>query len=197
METLSQITVNLTNGSFSFSDFAQWLTEPQIITGALLISTGDCWLVDDLINFTVSLQADLNDSLKGICECTQHCQLKLLYFNKCTSCCALSIWYLCHLHPLPYNPTMCLHTTVPLQSSSDSETALQELLESHSHTLAEFFAQVLQIETGSTEKDTSNSLSLLELVLVIAGGVGLGLLCGCCVCVAAILVCRRWRRHRK
>ena len=98
---------------------------------------------------------------------------------------------------LIYNPTMCLHTTVPLQSSSDSETALQELLESHSHTLAEFFAQVLQIEKGSTEKDTGDSLSLLELVLVIAGGVGLGLLCGCCVCVAAILVCRRWRRHRK
>ena len=65
VETLALTVLNTNDGTFSFSDYTQWLTNPQLITGALLISTGDCSLTDGLINMTISLQAD---SVKEICE---------------------------------------------------------------------------------------------------------------------------------
>ena len=68
METLALTQLNSTDGTFSFSNYVQWLSEPRIITGALLISTGDCSFADDVMNMTLSLQADTNDSIREICE---------------------------------------------------------------------------------------------------------------------------------
>ena len=68
MTELSLVEFNASNGSYHFSGYAKSLFEPQIMTGAILISTGDCLFADDLVNMSVSLQADLNDSVKDIGE---------------------------------------------------------------------------------------------------------------------------------
>ena len=198
--TLALTTLNVTDGTFAFSDYTQWLSDPQIITGALLISNGDCSLTDDLINMTLSLKADTNDSIKEIGE-YYYCDLYNYAMN--TDCCqfrwCLCMFYTCISHcssaSLDDHPPTLLSKPSVSVWSGDGEIALAEFLDSNQNTLREFITAVLQIRSPATI-DRSSLFSMLEMVLVIVGG-ALLCLCGCVFFFGTIWCCRRRQRNKK
>lgn len=49
--------LNFTDGSFHLSSYYDWLPEPQIITGGILISTGHCSIEGNTMNISISLHS--------------------------------------------------------------------------------------------------------------------------------------------
>ena len=63
MTTLSKISLNFTDGSFNLSKYSKWLPEPVTVTGAVLVSNGDCSVEVNAMNMSISLQAESMENI--------------------------------------------------------------------------------------------------------------------------------------
>ena len=61
MSRLSQIEVNFTEGSVHMSEFTGFLSSPVLVTGAILISQGDCFIQGGL-SLNISIQEPTSNS---------------------------------------------------------------------------------------------------------------------------------------
>lgn len=67
--TLAKTSLNFTGGSFHLSQYFDWLPDPQIITGGILISHGNCSIEGNRMNITISLQAESLNLSKSVLRC--------------------------------------------------------------------------------------------------------------------------------
>lgn len=76
--TLALATLNPSNGSFYLSPYSDWLSEAQVITGAIIISNSDCSLEGNIINMSVSIGTELVQNI-----CKYYCILVCIPFIYC------------------------------------------------------------------------------------------------------------------